>query len=90
MADSTDSFEFTSQCSEMFEDKSVELPDLEERQVWDSPNVMVSYFFSNLKGFMNMTCMIDGNFGNVSLFFFFRKSRINKNGGKQQCGLVNA
>ena len=30
MADSTDSFEFTSQYSEMFEDRSVKLPDLEE------------------------------------------------------------
>ena len=39
MADSTDSFEFTSQYSEMFEDRSVELPDLEETQIWDSPNV---------------------------------------------------
>ena len=48
MADSTDSFEFTSQCSEMFEDKSVELPDLEETQIWDSPNVTVSYLFSIL------------------------------------------
>ena len=54
MADSTDSFEFTSQYSEMFEDRSVELPDLEETQIWDSPNVTVSFFlFSILNAFMN-------------------------------------
>ena len=54
MADSTDSFEFTSQYSEMFKDRSIELPDLEETQIWDSPNVMVSFFlFSILNTFMN-------------------------------------
>ena len=30
---------------------------------------------------LSITCMIDGNFGNVSRVFCFRKSRINENGG---------
>ena len=43
MADvSTDSFEFNQEYSEMFEDRGVELPDLEETQIWDSPNVTVN------------------------------------------------
>ena len=38
---------------------------------------MIGGFRSDL----SITCMIDGNFGNVSAGVLFRKSRINENGG---------
>ena len=33
-----------SQSESKFEDQSVELPDLEETQIWESPNVKVSFY----------------------------------------------